>query len=190
MEKGNLPQWLRTWQSEFQTCLDVWTELKEEALAHQLSEFFNEDGKYVVKKDGKWGIVNRQQKILLPFEYDFIFRKPDSIHYYVLIKDGKQGLATLRTRRGEVIIDIVISVEMDAIHHVPGWDLTLFTKNGKWGWWWEDTFDFYKNYSDPEYDSIYVQPIEEVWEMPDDEDEIITVRKGDKFYDILYWTSK
>ena len=84
----------------------------------------------------------------------------------------------------------MVSVEMDAIYHVPGWEIALFAKNGKWGWWWYDMHDCYENYCDPVFDEVYIQPIEEVWEMEDDEDEIFTVRKGTQFFDILYWTIK
>lgn len=183
MTEQNIPEWLKTWQSEFRTCFDVWKEQKEYALTHQLSI-------YPAKTNGKWGLVDYRQGVMLPFEYDLIFRKPDSLSAFVLIKDGKQGLAYVEHHQGNVKVDIMVSVEMDAIYHVPGWEIALFAKNGKWGWWWYDMHDCYENYCDPVFDEVYIQPIEEVWEMEDDEDEIFTVRKGTQFFDILYWTIK
>ena len=141
---------------------------------------------FPVKKEGKWGLVNTNGEILLPFEYDFIFRKPDSICHYILIKSDRQGMANIDNKGA----NIVIPAEMDAVYYVSGWDISLFTKEGKWGWWWYDNSSFYHNYSQPEYDQILIQPIQEVWEMDDDDDEIIVARKGDSFYDFLYWTGK
>lgn len=286
MEEQNIPIWLNTWQSEFLTCFDVWTELKEKAQSHRLSpdqkkemkdliqrrilwgkkasqadrehrikdfvriykdeinpldkfihEYWEKNGYYdlrfmkngkmglrsskggilltpeyedisftydeddyildffyisefPVKKDGKWGIVNHEQEILIPFEYDFIFRKPGSRNYYVLIKEGKQGLAEKKFKQDENGIDVVVSVEMDAIYHVPGWDLILFTKGKKWGWWFWNYNNYYVHYSDPKYDHIYVPPIEEIRKAPDDADNVFTVQKGNQYFDIPYDTIK
>ena len=143
---------------------------------------------FPVKKNGKWGLVNRRNEILLPFEYDCIFRMPDSPHYYILIKGGLQGIATYGYEKA--CINIAVPVDMDAVYYVPGWDLALFAKEGKWGWWWNDNTTFYHNYCLPEYDQIFIQPIQEVWKKDDDDDEIIVARKGDCYYDILYWTIK
>ena len=150
-------------------------------------EFFHQ-WLFVVKQNGKWGLVDKSLNVQIPFEYDKIFRKPGAPNYYILIKDGKQGVASIDFP-GEKV-DIMVPVEMEAIYHVPGWDLTLFTKDGKWGWWFPDNTAYYKNYCSPECDEIFVQPIEEVWKMEDDQDEIFIVRKGKKYYDIVYFTTK
>ena len=123
MTEQNIPEWLKTWQSEFRTCFDVWKEQKEYALTHQVSI-------YPAKTNGKWGLVDYRQGVMLPFEYDLIFRKPDSLSAFVLIKDGKQGLAYVEHHQGNVKVDIMVSVEMDAIYHVPGWEIALDGVNG------------------------------------------------------------
>lgn len=33
----SIPSWLKGWHSDYQTCLEVWQELKNKALAHHLS---------------------------------------------------------------------------------------------------------------------------------------------------------
>jgi hypothetical protein len=142
----------------------------------------------VVKQNGKWGLVDKSLNVQIPFEYDKIFRKPGAPNHYILVKDGKQGVASIDFP-GEKV-NIMVPVEMDTVYHVPGWDLTLFTKDGKWGWWFPDNTAFYKNYCYPECDEIFVQPIEEVWKMEDDQDEIFIVRKGKRYYDIVYFTTK
>ena len=156
-------------------------------LTYDNFEFFHQ-WLFVVKKKGKWGLVNDSQEVLIPFEYDRIFRRPGKTDRYILIKNGKQGVASIKNPEGSA--DITVPVEMDSIYDVQGWDLFLFTKDGKWGWWFPDSSGYYENYCNPEFDEVFVQPIEEVWQMEDDEDELFTVRKGDKYYDILYWTSK
>lgn len=150
-------------------------------------EFFHQ-WLFVVKQNGKWGLVDKSLNVQIPFEYDKIFRKPGAPNHYILIKEGKQGVASIDFP-GEKV-DIMVPVEMDAIYHVPGWDLTLFTKDGKWGWWFPDNTAYYKNYCYPECDEVFVQPIEEVWKMEDDQDEIFIVRKGKRYYDIVYFTTK
>ena len=143
---------------------------------------------FAVKNNGKWGLVDGGQKVLIPLEYDRLFRRPGNTDCYILIKDGKQGVAHINHPKHAA--DIEVPVEMDAIYDVLGWDLSIFTKNEKWGWWFPDCGGNYENYCTSEFDEVFVQPIEEVWQMEDDEDEVFTVRKGDKYYDILYWTIK
>lgn len=156
-------------------------------LTYDDHEFFHQ-WLFVVKRNGKWGLVDKSMNVQIPFEYDKIFRKPGAPHHYILIKDGKQGVASIDFP-GEKV-DIMVPVEMDAIYHVSGWDLTLFTKDGKWGWWFPDHTAYYKNHCYPECDEIFVQPIEEVWKMEDDQDEIFIVRKEKRYYDIVYFTTK
>ena len=143
---------------------------------------------YVVKKYGKWGVVDNEQHVIIPFEYDFIFRKPGIDDNYILMRDGKQGMANITGR----FFTVPIKVTMDAIFHVPEMELTLFTKDGRWGWWWpEDSkySDIYESYSEPQYDEIYVQRVE-YRSMDDEFDEYFYARKGDELYYILYWTIK
>lgn len=157
-------------------------------LTYDDCEFFHQY-LFVVKNNGKWGLVDDNQEVLITFEYDRIFRIPEYTgHRYILIKDGKQGVASIKYPEGTA--EITVPVEMDTIYDVPGWDLFLFTKDEKWGWWFPDSSGYYNNYCNPEFDEIFVQPMEEVWKMEDDQDEIFIVRKGKRYYDIVYFTSK
>ena len=143
---------------------------------------------YVVKSEGKWGVIDNDLKTIIPFEYDCIFRKPESDDYYILIKDGKQGMANIEGR----YVTIPITVSMDAIYYVPIWDLTLFTRGGKWGWWWwtnEVGKRLYENYSEPKYDGILVQRGEDI-HVDHEYDQYIYARLGKELKWILYWTNK
>lgn len=150
-------------------------------------EFFHQQV-FVVKKDDNWGLVDNDQTVLIPFVFDRIFRKAGSANHYILVKNGKQGVASIVRLGEQARMDV--AVEMDAIYDVPGYDLLLFTQKGKWGWWFPGDSSIYDNYSDPEFDEVFVMPKEEVMNLEDDDDEWFTVRKGDNYYDILYWTSK
>ena len=37
-DKAPIPSWLEGWHLEYQTCLEVWQELKNKASSHQLSK--------------------------------------------------------------------------------------------------------------------------------------------------------
>lgn len=140
---------------------------------------------FVVKQDGKWGIVNNQHDVLVPFEYDDIYRKPENYSEFVLVKDGKQGVAYLDGNE----VTIPVPVTMDTVYYVQKWDLKLFSKDGKWGWWWHEPnkSGIFKNYSEPLYDEIFVQR----WQdrnMDEKVDDYIIARKGDDLHWILYWS--
>ena len=280
MNQNNNPQWLRTWQSHFKTCIQVYEELRDRARNRVLSlseraevesmiqkhaaihekcstlctddscgseyrklekEMFalcgrirkywkehgfnnmliRQNGKvgmrsmyggiavlpcyedinftyddqeffyksfFVVKQDGKWGVVNERQQIVIPFDYDLIFRQPYSSYTFIVVQGEKQGVMyididSLSAKAG-------VLCEMDAIYHVPGWGISLFSKNGKYGWWWESDSDIYHNYNEPEFDEVFFPPIEEVEQYDDDSDELFAVRKGDRYSEVLYWTAK
>lgn len=143
--------------------------------------------RYVVKKDGKWGVINEKQEVLIPFEYDRLFMIPQHHGRYTLVKDGKQGVAELRNT--DDLLDIGVPVEMDVVYAVPNWDLYLFTKNGKWGWWFpcvEEDKSFYHYYNAPAFDKIYIPPEEEI----DDDEVTFIVKDGREYLDILYFTAK
>ena len=71
MKEQNIPGWQKTWQSEFQTCLDVWKELKDSALAHQLSPEQKEEMEKMIQQriliSMKAAQADEEQKIT---EYD------------------------------------------------------------------------------------------------------------------------
>ena len=141
----------------------------------------------VVKKEGKWGLINVNGDILIPFEYDFVFRKPKCGNCYIVVKNGKQGMFCISsTKEKKKVAMIKIPCQMDGIC-MTDWDLTLFCKDGKWGWWWYDDSSFYHNYNKPEFDEILI-PLENVGE--DDEDVVFEARLGEEYHIILYWTSK
>ena len=234
MNPNNNPLWLRTWQSHFKTCIQVYEELRDRAQNRVLSlsemaevesliqkhaaihekcstlccddsclavppcyddisftyddqEFFYKSF-FVVKQDGKWGVINERQQIVIPFDYDLIFRQPYSSYTFIVIQGEKQGVMYIDLDTPSAKTSV--PCEMDAIYHVPGWGISLFSKNGKYGWWWESNIDIYHNYNDPEFDEIFIPPVEEVEQYDDDSDELFAVRKGDKYYEILYWTPK
>ena len=155
-------------------------------LTYDGQEFFFQTD-FVVKRNGKWGLVNQRQEVLIPFEYDCIYRKPHTTDAYIVEKNGRKGV--MNKEYPDCMVREVVKCEMDTIYDVPGWDIVLFTKDGKWGWWWSGDDKFYRSYHDAEYDEVFIQPIEDVRQM-DDEDETFFVRKGDNFEEVLYWTIK
>ena len=80
MTEQNIPEWLKTWQSEFRTCFDVWKEQKEYALTHQVSI-------YPAKTNGRWKMM--RMKYLLSgkernFSISYIGRSNSVHHGYKL----------------------------------------------------------------------------------------------------------
>ena len=104
-----IPSWLKGWHSDYQTCLEVWQELKDKAQAHHLS----------LSQIG---------------EIEGMMEKYAMLH---------REIAQLEKEN-------------------RGTPMKLYNE----------------------------EPIQEVWKMEDDDDEIIVARKGDCYYDILYWTIK
>lgn len=94
----------------------------------ELSGFF--DGYSMVKKDGKYGIINKKGKIILPIEYDnsgwrtmeYIF----SENLAMVEKDGKYGFVN---KRGKIVIPLIYE---SAQHCTEG--LIAVEKNGVWGY--------------------------------------------------------
>ena len=140
---------------------------------------------FVVKKDGKWGVVDCSQEILIPFVYDRIFRCPESQEYYVLEKNWQQGLAYYEDIKSKFLISV--PVEMGRIYYVSERDLVLFTRDGKWGWWWWSTDEesrFCDTYTSPKYDEIFIPYEVGIWNG----DEYFYARLDDELIWILYWT--
>lgn len=137
---------------------------------------------YVARKGDKWGITNRIGEEICPFEYDSIFKVPNSIDYFILIKDGKQGLFSDK---------LVLPVVMDSIHF-PGYKMSpfFFLKDGKWGWYWPSDDEFYQSYSEPLYDEIFYMSEEEWHELTDEDEEFFEARIGDEIHYILEWSWK
>lgn len=78
---------------------------------------------YLAKKDRKWGLLDKQQKLVVPFQYR-IFRKTVQ-QYYVVEKEDKFGIldADLKT---------VIPLLYEDLHCYK-LEYCLAKKNGKWG---------------------------------------------------------
>ena len=135
----------------------------------------------VAKKNGKWGIVNRHNDVICPFEYDFIIQVPETTCEFLLIKNGKEGI---------FYNGVIIPCEMDSIH-IPNyitWPFFL-QKNGKWGWYWDNN-NLYNNLQQPLYDEIYFMTQKEWETLTDDDEEFFEARIDDKIHYILMWSYK
>lgn len=140
--------------------------------------------KFVVRKGGKWGVVNAKEELVIPFEYDFIARVPSDCHDFLVVRDGKEGIIN---DKGEVLV----TCEMDSIH-TPGYksEPYFFQKDEKWGWYWSYDSDFYQNEQKPYYDEIFYMS-ESEWKKLDDEDEeFFEARINDEVHYILEWSAK
>lgn len=51
---------------------------------------FSEDGVCAVQKDGKWGYIDRDNNVVIPFEYDGAYGAGDGLA--AVVKDGKCGM--------------------------------------------------------------------------------------------------
>ena len=70
------------------------------------SDGFSEDGLCAVQKDGKWGYIDRDNNIVIPFEYDGAYGA--DVGLASVIKDGKCGLVDYQNR-------VVADLEYDDI---------------------------------------------------------------------------
>ena len=82
-----------------------------------------QEGLIRVKRSGKWGCVDRQNQVVIPFEYTRIGDIENGVAHVEM--DGRCGFIDKENR-------MVIPLEYDAAY---GSDGTLFevVKNGKWG---------------------------------------------------------
>ena len=101
-----------------------------------------ESGLLAAKKDGKWGYINEDGEIVIPFEYDASWKHYDPASYngldeieycyaatecYVpLVKDGRWEM---RDSKNEVIIPSGTFEEILPVHNRKCW----VKKDGKWG---------------------------------------------------------
>lgn len=101
-----------------------------------------ESGLLAAKKDGKWGYINEDGEIVIPFEYDASWKHYDPASYnglneieycyaategYVpLVKDGRWEM---RDSKNEVIIPSGTFEEILPVHNGKCW----VKKDGKWG---------------------------------------------------------
>ena len=76
-----------------------------------------------VKKNGLWGLIDINNKVMVKFQYDHI--RPDTRHMFYVEKNGKTGYTDAR---GKVLIQPVY----DTFHSFR-YGLAIVEKNGKWG---------------------------------------------------------
>jgi len=91
-----------------------------------IEQCFYDDSRFIVKKDGHYGIITKSKQIIFPFEYEKISNwveyGPDE---HFVVKDGKEGLIS---RDGKTVIPPVY----DKIY-VDNSTLIKVNKNGVYG---------------------------------------------------------
>jgi hypothetical protein len=165
---------------------------------------------YVCKKEGKWGIVDKRNKIRVPFEYDRIFRIVGYPYMFYVEKDGRKGLVKLtpfeafdnrgkRRPKQEGATTFVIPCEMDEIYFIEHKSLFVFrkpntflqhrpTEEYKYGWYWETSIANPKSFSPCQYDELYI-PAPWRPESPTSyDDDFFETRKGKEHEYIVIWT--
>lgn len=82
------------------------------------------DGNYfIVRKDEKWGLINRQNKLIIPYEYDELDYPKDNL--IAAYKNEKYGMIDLDN-------NIVLPFEYECVvNYLP--DTIVAKQKGKWG---------------------------------------------------------
>ena len=91
--------------------------------------FYKEDY-FVVKKDGKVGVISYKNEVVVPFEYDAITGWNRYFAVYI-VKDGKKGYLDFRSNFK--IEPIYENIEFKS-NYLKGYELFEVTKNGKKGY--------------------------------------------------------
>lgn len=78
----------------------------------QIADSSSVHGIYIVKRNGKWGLADRE-KIILPFEYDRIYGNSTDLRGFVLSKNNKTGMYFYD--RSRKIFNVLIPAEYDII---------------------------------------------------------------------------
>ena len=154
---------------------------------------------YVCKKDGKWGVVDKRNKVRIPFEYDKIFRLVNYPYMFYVEKDGKKGLVKLtpfevydesvkRQPKQEETMTFVIPCEMDEIYFIEHKNLFVFRQENKYGWYWETSIPNPRSFSACIYDELYI-PVPWSPECQSSyDDDFFEARKGKEHEYIVIWT--
>lgn len=82
-----------------------------------------DDGYALVNKDGKWGIIDTNNKLIIPFEYDYLGMTYQQPYWIIARKNEKEGMID---RQGQ----IKIPFEYDDIQQFAG-GVVRVTKNAK-----------------------------------------------------------
>lgn len=100
--------------------IDKLGELVIPCMYEAFSDGFSKDGLCAVQKDGKWGYIDRDNNVVIPFEHDGAYGADAGLAS--VTKDGKCGLVDYRNR-------IVIDYEYDNISS-PYEGVAYAIKNG------------------------------------------------------------
>ncbi len=92
---------------KYDTIPPVYDELNPEFLSREVA---------AVKKDGRWGIVDTKNKLIIPFQYEGVCSVYSLSNLYACKKDGKCGIIR---PNGEIVIPFE-------------WDDLSFMQNGRW----------------------------------------------------------
>jgi len=67
----------------------------------QNKRFSMEEGYIIVKKNGKWGYINREGETIIPFEFDIISIPPRGQYKVAITKSGKKGMYNIKEKKIE-----------------------------------------------------------------------------------------
>lgn len=101
-------------------------------------------GLIVAELNGKTGIINQDEKQILPFEYDKVEYKGN---FFILTKNGKIGFFIIYTHYPIIQPNYDKFIYNSSIPVNSNWSFTLFNiiKDGKEGYVGENGFEFFKD---------------------------------------------
>lgn len=87
------------------------------------------NGYYKVKKDGKFGIIDKSGVVILPLIYDGeCLSRPENSDYFTATKEGKQGIVS---RDGEMIVSFAFDWILELFQNEDGGFYVHGTKDGR-----------------------------------------------------------
>ena len=96
-------------------------------------ENFEKDNNAIAKKNDKWGVIDKNNRIVISFEYDTIYKPGigggvfDEHGFAIIMKEGKEGLIDKNNRiKLPCVFEIVSVVYSDGYFSARG-------NNGKYG---------------------------------------------------------
>jgi hypothetical protein len=104
----------------------------------KLSSYFSSD-KISVKKDGKYGVIDLNEKIIVPFQYDWEVFLPVFTSYSEIIKNGlkgaidQNGKEIIPCKYDELSWDYDVKRNKDIPSNLKGKSLFTALYQGKWG---------------------------------------------------------
>ncbi len=96
------------------------------------------------RKNGRFGIVDNQNRVFVPFEYDAIHQLEGGL--IELVKKGKKGLLITTTTYPLIQPNYDELIPDSAFDVTSSWQFALFKvkKNGRWGYIGENGVEFFK----------------------------------------------